>query len=126
MTFARLTLAALASAGLAFGAVLAMPAAAQQSETQQQVSFSDEKLRSFATAAVKLSQIRSEYQAQMGNAENDQQRQQLTQQTNQKMAQAVQQTDGISVEEYNQIAQASRSNPEVAEKVETYMKEAAQ
>lgn len=126
MTFARLTLAALASAGLAFGAVMAMPAAAQQSETQQQASFSDEKLRSFATAAVKLSQIRSEYQAQMGNAENDQQRQQLTQQTNQKMAQAVQQTDGISVEEYNQIAQASRSNPAVAEKVETYMKEAAQ
>ncbi|MFP3920967.1 MAG: DUF4168 domain-containing protein [Dichotomicrobium sp.] len=126
MTFARLTLAALASAGLAFGAVMATPAAAQQTETQEQASFSDEKLRSFASAAVKLSQIRSEYQAQMGNAENDEERQALTQETNQQMAQAVEETEGISVEEYNEIASASRSNPEVAEKVETYMEEAAQ
>lgn len=126
MTFGRLTLAAFTAAGLAFGGVLAGPLVAEQAQAQENASFSDEKLRSFATAAVKLSQIRSEYQAQMGNAENDEERQALTQQTNEQMAQAVQETDGISVEEYNEIASASRSNPEVAEKVETYMEEAAQ
>jgi hypothetical protein len=126
MTFSRLPIAMLAAAGLAFGGALAGPVATPAAQAQDAESFSDAKLRSFATAAVKLTEIRSEYQSQMGNAQSDEERAQLQQQTNQRMAQAVQNTDGISIQEYNQIASASRTDENLAEKINTYIEEAAQ
>jgi len=126
MTYSRLPIAMLAAAGLAFGGALTGPAATPAAQAQEAADFGDEKLRSFAQAAVKLTQIRSEYRAQMGSAETDQQRQQLQQQTNQRMAQAVEATDGITIEEYNQIATASRSDEQLAEKVNEYIQDAAQ
>jgi alkanesulfonate monooxygenase SsuD/methylene tetrahydromethanopterin reductase-like flavin-dependent oxidoreductase (luciferase family) len=125
MTYTRLPIAVLAAAGLAFGGALAGPVATPAAHAQQAGDFSDDKLQSFAEAAVKLTQIRSEYQSQMQTMETDQERQQLQQQTNQRMAQAVEGTQGISIEEYNEIAQASRGNQQLAQKINTYMKEAA-
>lgn len=126
MTYARLPIAMLAAAGLAFGGAITGPVTTPAAQAQEAGDFSDAKLQSFAEAAIKLSQIRSEYQAEMGSMETDQERQQLQQQTNQRMAQAVQQTDGISIEEYNEIATASRADEELAEKVNEYIKDAAQ
>jgi hypothetical protein len=126
MTFSRLPIAMLAAAGLAFGGALAGPVATPAAQAQDANSFNDEQLRSFAEAAVKLTEIRSEYQSQMGNAQSDEERAQLQQQTNQRMAQAVQNTDGISIEEYNQIASASRTDENLAEQINTYIEEAAQ
>lgn len=125
MTYTRLPLALFAAAGLAFGGVLAGPVAMPAAQAQEEASFSDEKLKSFAEAAVKLGQIRSEYRAQMGEAESDEQRAQLQQETNQRMAQAVEETPGISVQEYNTIASASRTDEELAEKIQTYIQEEA-
>lgn len=126
MTFSRLPIAMLAAAGLAFGGALAGPVATPAAQAQEAGSFTDNKLRSFAEAAVKLTEIRSEYQSQMGSAQSDEERAQLQQQTNQRMAQAVQNTDGISIEEYNQIASASRNDENLAEKINTYIEDAAQ
>ncbi len=126
MTFTRLPIAVLAAAGLAFGGALAGPVTADMAQAQESGSYSDEKLQSFAEAAVKLGQIRAEYQAQMGSMESDQERQQLQQQTNQRMAQAVQETDGITIEEYNEIATASRSDEELANRVNEYIQQTAE
>jgi hypothetical protein len=126
MTYSRLPIAVLAAAGLAFGGALAGPVATPAAQAQEAGDFSDEKLQSFAVAAIKLSQIRSQYQSQMQSMESDEERQQLQQQTNQRMAQAVKQTDGISIEEYNEIATASRADESLAEKVNDYIKDAAQ
>lgn len=126
MTYSRLPIAMLAAAGLAFGGALAGPAATPAAQAQEAGDFSDAKLQSFAEAAIKLSQIRSEYQSQMQSMETDQERQQLQQQTNQRMAQTVQQTEGINIEEYNEIATASRADEGLAEKVNQYIKDAAQ
>ncbi len=125
MTYTRLPIAVLAAAGLAFGGALAGPMTTPAAQAQQAGDFSDNKLQSFAEAAVKLTNIRTEYQSQMQSMETDQERQQLQQQTNQRMAQAVEETDGISIEEYNEIAQASRADEQLAEKINTYIEEAA-
>lgn len=126
MTYSRLPIAMLAAAGLAFGGAIAGPVVMPAAQAQEAGDFSDDKLQSFAEAAIKLSQIRSEYQAEMGSMESDQERQQLQQQTNQRMAQAVEETDGINIEEYNEIATASQADEELAEKVNEYIKDAAQ
>lgn len=125
MTCTRLPIAVLAAAGLAFGGALAGPVATPAAQAQQAGDFSDDQLQSFAEAAVKLTQIRTEYQSQMQTMETDEERQQLQQQTNQRMAQAVEETEGISIEEYNEIAQASRADEQLAEKINAYMEEAA-
>ena len=119
----RLMVALLVAASLSLGG--AMGASVMPAQAQAQDSYSDEKLKSFAEAAVKLIGIRSEYRNQMGEASNDQERQQLQQQTNQRMAQAVETTDGISIDEYNEIAQASRTNQQLAQRINTYIQEAA-
>jgi hypothetical protein len=119
----RLMVALLVAASLSLGG--AMGASVMPAQAQAQDSYSDEKLKSFAEAAVKLIGIRSEYRNQMGEASNDQERQQLQQQTNQRMAQAVEGTDGISIDEYNEIAQASRTNQQLAQRINTYIQEAA-
>jgi hypothetical protein len=126
MTYSRLPFAMLAAAGLAFGGALAGPIATPAAQAQQAGNFSDGKLKSFAEAAVELSQIRANYQSQMQTMESDEERQQLQQQTNQRMAQAVEQTDGINIEEYNEIATASRADEQLAEKVNEYIQAAAQ
>jgi len=126
MTYTRLPVAILAAAALAFGGALTAPMAAKTAQAQESGSYSNEKLRSFAQAAIKLGKIRSDYQAEMGSLETDEERRQLQQQTNQRMAQAVQQTDGISIEEYNEIATASRSDEQLAKKVNEMIKAQAQ
>jgi Sec-independent protein translocase protein TatA len=119
----RLMVALLVAVSLSLGG--AMGASVMPTQAQAQDSYSDEKLKSFAEAAVKLIGIRSEFRNQMGEASNDQERQQLQQQTNQRMAQAVEGTDGISIDEYNEIAQASRTNQQLAQRINTYIQEAA-
>ncbi len=121
MTYNRLPVAMFMAALLSMGG----PLAAYAPTAQAQESFSDDKIQSFAQAAVKLIDIRSQYQSQMNNASNDEERAQIQQQTNQLMTSTVEETPGISVQEYNQIAQESRSNEALAERINTYIKESA-
>jgi hypothetical protein len=124
MSHTRLPIAALIAAGFAFGGMTAPNAVAQTQ--MEQGSFSDEMLKSFAEAAVKLTTIRLEFQNQMQEAETTEQQMQLQQQTNQRMAQVVQDTPGITIEEYNAIAEASQSNPELAARVDELIQEASE
>ncbi|RIA55145.1 DUF4168 domain-containing protein [Dichotomicrobium thermohalophilum] len=121
MTYSRLPAALFVAATLSLGGAMG----ASVTVAQAQESYTDAKLQSFAEAAVKLIGIRSEYQSKMGETTNDQQRQQLQQQTNQRMAKAVKDTDGISIQEYNEIAAASRTDQALAQKINGYIKEAA-
>jgi ribosome-binding protein aMBF1 (putative translation factor) len=117
----RLMVALFVAASLSLGGVMG----ANVTVAQAQESYSDAKLQSFAEAAVKLIGIRSDYQSQMGDASSNEERQQLQQQTNQRMAQAVEDTDGISIEEYNEIAQASRNDQALAQKINGYIEDTA-
>jgi len=121
MTYNRLAVALFVAASLSLGGVMG----ANVTVAQAQESYSDAKLQSFAEAAVKLIGIRSDYQSQMGDASSNEERQQLQQQTNQRMAQAVKDTDGISIEEYNEIAQASRNDQGLAQKINGYIEDTA-
>ncbi len=124
MSNTRLPIAALIAAGFAFGGMTAPNAVAQTQ--MEQGSFSDEMLQSFAEAAVKLITIRTEFQTQMQSAETTEQQMQLQQQTNQRMAQVVEETPGISIEQYNAIAEASQNDPELAARVDELIEEASE
>jgi len=120
MSANRIPVAILAASVLALAGVTMSTAV---TPAQAQESYSDATLQSFAKAATKLVAIQSEYQSQMQAAENDNERQTLIQQANKQMTKAVEETSGISVQQYNKIATESRSNQGLQQKISKYMQD---
>ena len=122
----RLTAAALATAGLALAAVPAVagqPAGIQLAQAQQ---FSDEKIESFAVAALEVSRIRDDYVARIQQAESEEQRQQLAEQATTEMVEAVESAPGITTEEYNAIIQAASEDQALSQRINEQIRSAAQ
>lgn len=122
MTHFRLPAAILTALGIALGA--GVPAVAGQTagvQLAQSQSFSDDQLQSFAMAALEIQEIRTDYVAQIQEAESEEQRQQLAEEANTEMVGAVEAAPGISVEEYNAIIEASADDPELSQRINQYM-----
>lgn len=92
------------------GAPTAQPAATPV------VKPSDAQLEKFADAAQKVTVVADEYRPQLEAAKDDNARQEIFKQADQKMVQLVQ-ADGLTVEEFNGISQAVQQDPELQQKV---------
>jgi hypothetical protein len=92
------------------------PPAQQQQPPAQQSEFSQNQLESFASAVLKVQEIRSKWQAQLQGAGNAEKAQELQAQAGAEMVSAVEEK-GLTVETYNAIATAARDNPELAERI---------
>jgi hypothetical protein len=129
MNIRFLPVAAFAALGVAFGAASLTPAhaQAQQAPAPAQApaasSYSDDQLRSFAVATLQIQEVGQEYQPRMEAAESTEQQQQLAQEANAQMVQIVEQVEGITVPEYNEIAEAARANPEIMQQINTLIGE---
>lgn len=89
---------------------------AQQGQAPQQLDVSDSQLEQYAAVAVKVTEIRNDFQQKMTSAEDAEQAQTLQEEASAEMIEAVQ-ASGMSVEEYNQIAYALQSDPELQERL---------
>lgn len=136
MNLNRTFLAGLSAIALGLGASLssvsaqeAAPAAPAASETQAPAAAApnvdDAKLKSFAVAFLEVSEVTQEYQPQIAAAGSAEAQQKLQQEAGKKMVEAVSKADGISVEEYNSIIQAAQANPELAQRINGHITEAA-
>jgi hypothetical protein len=85
--------------------------------------FSQDKIDAFVLAAVDLSEVRSEYQQKIAQAPTEDEKQQLAVEGQAKMAQAVEQADGITIEEYTEIGTAAQSDPELAQRLTMLIEE---
>ena len=94
------------------------PPAQQQPQQPpaQQPEFSQSQLESFASAVLKVQEIRSKWQAQLQGTENAEKAQQLQAQAGAEMVSAVEEK-GLTVETYNAIATAARDNPALADRI---------
>ncbi|NCC22961.1 MAG: DUF4168 domain-containing protein [Alphaproteobacteria bacterium] len=86
-----------------------------QGQQQQQMNVTDAQLQEFAKAQAAVSQIQAQFQNQAANITTQEEMTALQQQANQQMVQAIEQTD-LNVEQYNLIASAVQTNPEVQKK----------
>ena len=119
------------AAGLAAVLTLAgpRPMHAQDSKTQraqppmQQTEFSQNQLESFASATLKVRDIRSKWQSQMQSADSDEKAKEFQTQANVEMVNAVE-SNGLTVETYNAIATAARSNPDLANRITKLLEKA--
>lgn len=95
-------------------AVLAQDTPPPQTE---QIEVTDSKLALYVQAATKITEIRDQFQQKMAAAESPEQAQSLQEEASTEMIGAVE-SFGMTVEEYNQIAYALQSDPELRERLE--------
>jgi hypothetical protein len=134
MIFNRLPIAAVASLGLAFGtagltsgttSAQAQQAPAPTAAPAGTSAYSDEQLRSFAVATLQIQEVGQAYQPRMEAAASPEEQQALAQEANTQMVQIVEQVEGISVPEYNEIAEAARANPDIMQQINMLIGEEA-
>lgn len=82
-----------------------------------QGQFEEAKLESFVTAAISVNQLIDEWTPRINEAQDEAQATALRDQANAELAAAIEQTNGITVDEYRAISQAVRNDPQLAEQV---------
>jgi hypothetical protein len=96
------------------------PPAAEPPPMQQQqapsVDVSDTQVQQFADAYLEVAELRETYTDQIVQAEDAERATELQQEANSKMIEAVEST-GLTVAEYNSIAEAMDADPELRERI---------
>ncbi len=128
MTLARLPIVAVAVLTLGLGMAWASPAWSQSpgpspQEAPKPKAFSPTDLQSFARAAVKVKKLNEIYQPKLQAAETPEEQQTVRRDATAKMTEAVEK-EGLSVDKYNEIYLAARSDPEVADEVSKLIEKA--
>lgn len=109
----------IAGLGLAGGAVAQQnQAPQQQAVTPQQstVALTDANLLKFSVAMDDIQQVGTKYEAKFQNAETPEQAQQIQQQAQSEMVNAVE-AAGLTAEEYNAIAQQAQQDEALRKKI---------
>lgn len=89
---------------------------AAPSAAQQQAPVSDQALEQFADAASTVRDVREEYSAEIQSTQDEEKAQALRSEAQQKMVVAVQQA-GLSVSDYNMIAQRLQTDGELMQRL---------
>ena len=87
--------------------------------------FTDAKLQSFASAVIAVNAVVERWRPQIQAAPSDADKQRMAEQANQEMRAAVEGTEGMSVEEYQAIAQAAQGDPQLMARIDQVFKEMA-
>jgi hypothetical protein len=87
--------------------------------------FTDAKLQSFASAVIAVNAVVERWRPQIEAAASEADKQQLAQQANQEMRAAVEDTEGMSVDEYQAIAQAAQGDPQLMARLDKVFREMA-
>lgn len=136
MTLNKTLLSGLSALAIGFGAALgtagaqdAAPAPAPAPQTEMPAAeapqVDDEKLKSFAVAFLEVTKVTQSYQPQIESAGTPEDQQRLRQEAGEKMVEAVNDAEGITVDEYNMIIQAAQTDPELAQRINGHITEAA-
>ena len=87
--------------------------------------YTDAKLQSFADAVLAVNAVVEQWRPQIQAAPNEADAQEMASQANEEMRAAVLGTEGITVEEYQAIAQAAQADPQLMARIDQALKETA-
>lgn len=91
-----------------------------QSTEQQNVEFGDEKLAAFVDARESVVEISQQWEERLNNTESQEKLNSLQQEAQQEMVAAVRE-EGLTVNEYNTIVDATQTDPELKERLTEMM-----
>jgi uncharacterized protein DUF4168 len=94
-----------------------------QSEQPSSNSYSDQELRSFAVAVLEVERIKSSYAPKL--AQNLREQAQVKQAASLELLMALKQ-QGISVDKYQEMLATVQADPQLADKVNVYLKKSAE
>lgn len=118
----RTLLAGTAAVALMAGAAAFTPKAEAQTEMQQQqeqapaVEYDDQTLQTYAAAMTDVVEIGERMQPSISQAETEEEAEEAWVEMQEEMVTAVE-SQGMSVEEYNQITQQAQADPELASRI---------
>ena len=100
--------------GLALGTVAVSPARAQS-------EFEPAKLEAFTVAAVGIDTLGREWVLRIQNATSEAAATQMRQQARSELASVIEKTEGITLDEYKEIARAAQNDPDLRSQLEAMM-----
>lgn len=99
-----------------FTAILMIVGLVGMSLAVAQAEPSDQELKSFASAYLKVAAIQEAYAPRLESAQTAEQTMQLQQEASDAMVEAIEE-EGLDVEAYNTVANAVTSDPELADRL---------
>lgn len=129
MPFRKPLAAAAIALGFTFGgaAPLFAQAATEAPESPEAAveapDFSEEKLDAFVAAAEQVGAIQQRTAQSLAETQDRAEQDAMIEQANAEMVGAIDQTPGITVEEYVQIAQAAEADPELGDRLQQMLAE---
>ena len=90
-----------------------------------QEAVTDAKLQSFASAVIAVNAVVERWRPQIQAAPSETDKQQMAEKANQEMRAAVEGTEGLSVDEYQAIAQAAQGDPQLMARIDKVFKDMA-
>ena len=115
-TIIAIAAVALAGAGPAWTSIASAQGYDTQQPQQKSALFSDAVIKSYVAANREVQRISQKYMPQFQAAHSPQDQEAVRQKATQKMIKAIKEK-GLTVEQYNQIASAARSDPATAAKI---------
>lgn len=97
-----------------------------ETPANDQAEFPEEKLKSFAVAFLQVDKVTREYLPKLKEAKSAEEQQQVRDEAGAKMLKAVEGTEGISINEYNEIAKSAQTDQTLANKLSRYIREAGE
>lgn len=116
MTMSDRSIAA-AAALTTLGAPGAATAQDTAPEPRSEIAISDQKLSAFVTAGINVSEVSGSYRQQIDSAEDEATRRRLREEQTDAVREAVEQTEGLSVEEYVAISQAAQADEALDQRI---------
>jgi ribosomal 50S subunit-associated protein YjgA (DUF615 family) len=118
----------LAAAMTAVGLALAAPLPAMAQETQEApatpqmeqaptMQVDDAQLEAFVEALRTVDELEREYTETLQQAESDEQREEIVAEANTAMAEAIENTPNMTLDEYVAILQAAQNDPELSARI---------
>lgn len=102
------------AAALALAVAIVLTAGAP---VRAEAEYSDAKLKSFVVAALEVNRLVDQWEPKIRSAKDQQQAAQMTEQANAELVAAVERTDGITLDEYNEIATAVQRDEALSKRV---------
>ena len=117
MAFTRTLAPAALAIGVALGALGAQPTLAQAEPSGAELIEQTEKLDAFIDAAVAVADVRDAYLENLQQAQSEEEQNRIIGEANDAILAAVEETPGITVDEYIAIGDAAAADPVLNERL---------
>ncbi len=87
-----------------------------------QEQYSDAQLQAFLTAAIKVDRVIQDWAPKIRAAQSPQEQEQLVQSVRAEVVQAIQSTNGMTLDEYTAITEQATNDPQLAQRLERILR----